>query len=139
MKRLLLAVLLTLVAGSTLSAQTITSPNRVEFDQADYNSTYIDAAGVTQSLVTSFVIDYFAVGAPAPMQSNPVPKVAATLVSGTTYQILFSALPSYPIGVSLQAKLHAVGPGGNVVSALSVESFQRPVPVPGMPSNLHAR
>lgn len=140
MKRLVLAAAF-LLAAIPASAQVITNPTAVQFDQSDFNGTYIDSGGLTQPIVTSFTFDYYIIGGASPLQSTPIAKSSATLVPGQaqTYQVLFSAIPSYPIGVNLQLKVHAVGTGGDSVSGLSAETFRKPVPAPAVPLNPHVR
>jgi hypothetical protein len=52
------------------------------------------------------------------------------------YSILFSALPSYPIGVPLVLKIRSKGPGGASLPTTSNENFLKPVPAPAPVDNI---
>lgn len=136
-KTLVFAVICSAIGLSSLEAQPLPNPTRVEFTSVDHST--VDGSG--NPILTSYLIEYYQVGATSPMTSNELAKTLATLVevSGCVnpcYRVLFSALPSYPVGVVFQAKVVSKGPGGTAASNLTAESFIKPVPAPAAPAGL---
>jgi hypothetical protein len=133
MRRLILATVLVLVAGSA-QAQTLTNPSAIQFDSADHNAV---AGG--QPLLTAYTVTFFQSGATVATTTVDVPKATAVLTPGTTatYTIPFSALPAYPLGTVFVAKIASKGPGGSSATLQFPESFTKPVPAPAPVTNGH--
>lgn len=123
-KWLILLAVLALPIFSAAQAPVV-GPSGLRWEQAE---TALNAP-------TQIRVGYFAsAGATTPVQADVVAYSVATTVTGTTKQILFSALPSYPAGTVHYVKLQAVNSGGTSAWSTPTGPFGRPGP-PNVPAN----
>lgn len=131
MKRLLLALVMVFAPALAYAQVPIPNPVSIIFDSPDHLA--LDGAGVP--IVASYNWVLTQVGATSPFTTVPVAK---TLVTGAspTYAIAFSALPSYPVGVSFTGTLIALGPGGASAPSNASVPFTKPDPAPRAPTGV---
>jgi hypothetical protein len=128
--RLLLSLCLLVGVAADAWAQTIVvNPRAVRWEQSDHASPLSQAA--------EYEVGFFAPGASAPVQASASIARTVPTVAGTTLELPFTALPSYPIATVLEVKVRARNTGG--VSAWSGASgpFGRPGP-PAAPTAVQA-
>jgi hypothetical protein len=111
-----------------LFAQTVSSPQAVEFDPSpDHNTTQNSF-----SLVERYTLAFYVVGQNTPLQIIDLGKPSPGS-TGKIHVDFSSLLGSWPAdGVTYEARVTAVGPGGSSPSTVS-NSFVFPAPAPPVP------
>src|SRR5215204_2211081 len=117
-------LLLAVSWASLVAAQTpVLDPRFLEFSaSADHSTT----AATGDPMVTRYDLEFYAIGAPAPFQTNPLGKPAPN-TSGVVRIDLSTIFAGFPTGTTYEARVAAVGPGGVSRSGVSNQfAFSNP-------------
>ena len=109
---------------SVAAAQPVLNPRFLEFNASADHSTN---APTGVPLVTRYDLEFYNIGAPSPFQTNPLGKPTPN-TSGVIRIDLTTTFAALPTGVTYEARVVAVGPGGVGRSSLS-NQFASRIPV----------
>jgi hypothetical protein len=110
--------------ASFAAAQTpVLDPRFLEFNASADHSTN---APTGEPMVTRYDLEFYAIGAQAPFQTNPLGKPTPN-TSGIIRVDLSTTFAAFPTGTTYEARVAAIGPGGVSRSALSNQfAFSNP-------------